>query len=729
MGQTRIDIKQRDLPTNESQISDARKKTAKGKKPITARPDSPLKNKNVSIKKSGRQPKAEREQSRERIANHRPNVPLWKKLAIKLAEGVVGLQKSVWTHAVNISMAITGIHEIRTGSLERARNEARLLRDTLGRPMENHLLSQTIPTKNFGNVKIDQVMEQYRRDIGEPVTREQMMGYINMGERIVKGISEGQMENGVLKLEVDGREVTVKPNLDTTRAISWYLNAKAVMDNASPGRDPVVIKGGSMVLKDEGNQLYDFLNSAPNTYNRPSSHFNERSDSPIARKGTWGILAGLARGQKSQRGIEDFSNKMPSGGGCILFDKMVGSDGSNQIFLKWESSGTPTVYGTSTHGDMEDGMATQVHNRYKAFDRNLNHMRNFLGVGHGPKDESWGMHREEISKPGAGKSMVYDPFLQIIATLKTDSMPPGEKELARMEKDAKTFGLEKIDEDLKQLETRYKKAIQIDRDHGNEHPLEKPLQALRYNIEQYKSMMGSNLGISRKGSEVHVTTNMDYLSGGKKLFLGNLDSERINRVSPRESNPYNGFINRIESNFNRHSNDGQGDCLFKAFSQGLKKISSESTVDHVQARRDAVAQLRVMIDEDRNFFVGLGENYIDEMAEQGEWGGEPEMAALARSYGVNLRIHYPDGRGGVSVQEFNHGENTIDIAWVNHNHYEFIEPVPPRRAPNDGLLLYIEDKIDNPEFKKALAEGVRSGEYQYTWDVELAHQKLIRGES
>jgi hypothetical protein len=500
------------LPITRSQSPPVKEGIDQGKKvTVTVVPsDSPLGNKTVSMGHGKKNLEQIGHQSLERMSFKSRLVLFGKKTVINIFKGVINLQKSISSLGVKLSMGISGIKDITSGNLERARKNAQELRDTLGRPMKHNILSQTIPTKNFGNVKVLQVMEQYRRDMGEPVTREQMVRYINMGERIVQAITQGKFKDGKLELMVDGKKMTVKSNLDVTRAISWYLNAKGVMDNAAADLDPIVIKGGSMVLKDPENRLYKFLNSAPNTYNRVSSHFMERSSSPKAKKGFFGFFGGMFKKQPSQRGIEDFSNKMPSGKGCLLFDKMTGKDGALQIFLKWESVGTPTVYGPSVHGDEEDGTAKQIWNKYTSFDRCLQHARNFLKVGGHGKNESWGMHRESIHKPGAGKTMVYDPFLNLLDSLEKNKMPPSRDEalMKQMRKEAKKFGLDKIEEHFQTIQSYYK---DIPFTKTSEKNVENQIKNLKTNISEFKSMMGTDHGISRKGSELHVTLNTDYL--------------------------------------------------------------------------------------------------------------------------------------------------------------------------------------------------------------------------
>jgi hypothetical protein len=145
---------------------------------------------------------------------------------------------------------------------------------------------------------------------------------------------------------------------------------------------------------------------------------------------------------------------------------------------------------------------------------------------------------------------------------------------------------------------------------------------------------------------------------------------------------YSGFIEEIDNHFARQPNDGQGDCLFHAFSQGMEGLGRPTTA--MQARQGAVIGMTAQEQLDPNFFVGLNtQTYFPRMRQQGQWGGEYEIAGLARHYGVHVRLHQPDGNGGVTVTDYNRdapprqgqvNQDVIDIVWVNRNHYEQLVP-------------------------------------------------------
>ena len=222
------------------------------------------------------------------------------------------------------------------------------MRLSFGRGMESGILSHEIATKSSGNTPLMQIMQQYAHDIGSNLSAQEIERYINIGEYLVRAITQGRLqEDNKLRIpKENGGERIVQSNLETARAISWYLQAKGVMDHASPDLDPHLLNRGSMLVADQDSHLFRFLNSAPNTHGRISTHFNERSTSEPPTLSTTGVLgkAGslFSPSATAQRAIEDFSKRMPSGKGNMTFDRLQENDGTPLLFLKWETVGVPT---------------------------------------------------------------------------------------------------------------------------------------------------------------------------------------------------------------------------------------------------------------------------------------------------------------------------------------------------------------------------------------------------
>jgi len=478
---------------------------------VPGRPGTPFEGAQVAMAPvpDAPEPEQERVQGRERLSSQAG------KLAGKLANatggalGILAFPATLTLSAVATAMAypLAALRDRFSNALQTAQT----LQTQLGAPVAGGVWGREIETQNFtvprGNrgltirPMVAQVMEQYRRDLGSGISHDEMRRYINMGERIVDAIqSQNDYAGGPIQVTgADGTEYDVSPNLETTRAISWYLQAKAVADNAG-NRDPVVLQRGSMVVQDPGGRLFRFLKSAPNTYGRASTHFNERSVSDTAtlrNTGIAGAVAGL-KGQKAQYGIEDFSNRMPSGRGCLVFDQLQGRNGQPQTYLKWESVGMPSFLGFGTHADRTDGWAAKVRNRFLSQFRCLGHTFNFLRSLRGGTRQNWGVHREAVHK-GEPKTL-YEGFRNIMEQA-AGELGKEDEWAQSQQRDAKRYGLYFIVDTLNDPE-----AVP-----GS---LREKADNLLREIGQFSRRMGNDLGIERKGAEIHVSLEPQASSAG-----------------------------------------------------------------------------------------------------------------------------------------------------------------------------------------------------------------------
>ncbi|VUD62466.1 hypothetical protein TDB9533_03046 [Thalassocella blandensis] len=397
------------------------------------------------------------------------------------------------------------------------KQKANNLRENLGAGFPESILNEEVATPN-GNKSIENLAEEYREKLGSKLSNEEMLAYINMGQRIVEALGEqGENYNGgpINVRDNDGNNHVVPPNLDTARAISWYVQAKAMKDNASENREPVMLNRGSMVMSDPGNKLYKFLRSAPNTYGRASTHYNERSLKKAHFNNTG--VAGKAINSKNalfnclrasgkqvrpaaaQLGIEDFSNKFPSGKGCLLFDKMQDADAPqnapDQLFMKWESAGMPNfLHSPAQHADPESGPVARMAYRFGAFDRCMQHTFNFAKMNRSSND--WGIHRESVKK-GNSKA-IYDQFNSAMKQLQSDNK---HNDWAKsMKTEAKIRGVEFMLDVLNSIQNEYEEG-------GVDFP--ESMQKLIHDIEDFKTSHGEDLGIRRKGEEIHLNPYND----------------------------------------------------------------------------------------------------------------------------------------------------------------------------------------------------------------------------
>lgn len=363
------------------------------------------------------------------------------------------------------------------------------MRTLLGVPLPGGVMSKCI-SKNNQPISIEDVMKDYAKKIDSILKPKELATYINMGERLIQSINKSDSVDKILKVEVEGKNgdkktMNVGSNLETTRAISWYLQAKAVLDNASDARkEPVLLYKGSMVMNDPKGKLYKFLASAPNSYGRVSTHYNNQSLSGpanIYNTGAAGAAAALLDpGKKAQKGIEDFGKRMPSGKGALIFDQLKGHEDQTQLFLKWETKGMPTVFGKSKHADSEEGNLKLAQNKLKAFGACVGHAINFAktkaGKNHESKHEA---RREDVHKGSAAEH--FHAFGKVI------------KDNTKM-KIAKEQGLSYIKKELHNMPPTRQDSIE-----------------LLSRIKEFETQMGNDLGIHRKGAEVHVSLDTEYL--------------------------------------------------------------------------------------------------------------------------------------------------------------------------------------------------------------------------
>ncbi|MGL4249572.1 MAG: hypothetical protein ACRCR1_02770 [Aeromonas sp.] len=422
-------------------------------------------------------------------------------LAIVAGTGAVLASAALFPFALGVAK----LHDAFSSSLKQAKQEAANQLQQLGHPLANSLLDREIATQHFGKVCVSEVMEQYRHDLGGKIPPEQMRSYIAMGERIISALN-GQGDDyrgGPLQVQgADGKSYTVEPNLQSARAVSWFLQAKCVVDNAAEDRDPTVLSRGSMVLNDPSGKLFSFLKSAPNAYGRASTHFNDRSNSDKATVFNAGIVGGMSGliGQGAQIGIEDYGNRMPSDGGCMVFDKLAGKNGQ-QIYLKWESVGMPTFFGKARHADPADGAAATVKNKMRSPFSCLGHALDFFrSIKSSDIPQTWGVHREAANKGEVNER--FKEFSQVAATC-ANELGKGSDWSKVLINQAKKQGLHFMSDCLDRIAGEYR-----------QQNLEVPasITTAQTNITDFNHTMSTDLGIERKGMELHATLDTAYLA-------------------------------------------------------------------------------------------------------------------------------------------------------------------------------------------------------------------------
>lgn len=115
-----------------------------------------------------------------------------------------------------------------------------------------------------------------------------------------------------------------------------------------------------------------------------------------------------------------------------------------------------------------------------------------------------------------------------------------------------------------------------------------------------------------------------------------------------------------------------GHCLFSAVADQLQtqlSITLSKAADEAEGpayktvRRAATDFMAAHSDDFAPFVEGDFNAYLARMRDTAEWGGEPELMALARAYGVGIRV-VQDGR----TEEIGQGENLLWLAYYRHGY-------------------------------------------------------------
>ncbi|PMB67631.1 OTU domain-containing protein 2 [Beauveria bassiana] len=119
-----------------------------------------------------------------------------------------------------------------------------------------------------------------------------------------------------------------------------------------------------------------------------------------------------------------------------------------------------------------------------------------------------------------------------------------------------------------------------------------------------------------------------------------------------------------------------GHCLFSAVADQLQTqlsiplggtatttVSETKEPAYKTVRRAATDFMASHGDDFAPFVEGDFATYLARMRDTAEWGGEPELMALARAYGVGIRV-VQDGR----TEEFGDGDRVMWLAYYRHGY-------------------------------------------------------------
>lgn len=358
-------------------------------------------------------------------------------------------------------------------------------------------LSVPRPAGLATNTAVLKALHDHAMASGTVLSPEEIKGYVALGEHAVDAIRQPSTplsrRLGEVVVHTVNPPVVLSPNMETARAISWYVAACAAQQDVNQkatGSDAMVngevvtnltVKG-AYVFKDPGNAIYNFLQSSPLAYPRVSTHFNERSAS-----------GGRMFWKPEQRGIEDYQRRLPGQNGSMLFDKLQGAPGEEEMFLKFESVGTPTSAQTKNVQDKSGSSLGQALWRW------IQHAVHFI---ESRSAAALGVDRKEHVHKGLLKSPVYEPFMKVMQSARRLGLG-ADMGLEEHGKLSKSRGLPHLEETL----ARLKQSIGAMPDPSRHLVLLNDLVQVQAAIIVATAELGAqsdHLGIVRRGAETHV---------------------------------------------------------------------------------------------------------------------------------------------------------------------------------------------------------------------------------
>lgn len=366
-------------------------------------------------------------------------------------------------------------------------------------------LRQPMAGSILNNPTVESRLLAHAQAMGTPMTAQQIREHVATGERLAQALSDPNLQQppggSPITVQVNGQGVQVSSSVHTTRALGWYMAAAAAQQDANRelSQDHATIGGqkvsdmtssGSLVMKDPGNRIYKFLSAAPTADSRMSTHFGERVDHSEKHK----IAGFIPSGKPAQRGIEDYRNMLPGQGGTMLFDKLAARDGTQDLFVKFESVGCPPYFRTESHQGMGQGIARF----FSALDRNIGHATNFLSSKfQGKTDE---MRRQEHVYKGTLKNDVAKPFADLVKNaVQAGVIDDSSKAVG---KSVHKFGLPFLREALNQIEAAA--------NHHQNAQILAEVATVRQSMLAAAAKLGGQSdmhGIERRGAETHISLN------------------------------------------------------------------------------------------------------------------------------------------------------------------------------------------------------------------------------
>lgn len=341
-------------------------------------------------------------------------------------------------------------------------------------------------------------LEAHALAAGTKLSREEIIAYVALGEHAVDALQNpGKLSRqlGETVVHTGNPPVVLSPNMEAARGISWYVVACAAQQdvNQEATGSAAKVNGqevtnltvkGAYVFKDPGNRIYNFLQASPLAYSRVSSHFNERSASE-----------GRMFWKPEQRGIEDYDGRLAGQNGAMLFDKLKGAPGKEEMFLKFEHTGTPVR--AQRADDQGKGGASWG----QAIRRWVAHAVSYVQTR---SAGALGVDRKEHVHKGLLKTPVHKTFMEVVKSAEKLGLSTGASPGAH-EKLVEEKGLPHLENTLLKLHATIA-ALTIDLSQAHRDLLKSLNQAQEaiFNAKAQLGAQSDHLGIERRGAETHI---------------------------------------------------------------------------------------------------------------------------------------------------------------------------------------------------------------------------------
>lgn len=311
------------------------------------------------------------------------------------------------------------------------------------------------------------------------LTCEQIKRYVGFGELILNKLTDAVNpeinKTGKLELTITSKNGSeektetchVESSPETSKAIIWAIYANL----AQAGK--FLLDEGTMVIKDPGHRIGDFLRQDPTRYERPSSHY---ANYKIGAKDK-SFDDKRFKELTNQYGIDDALGRFPGEGGSLLFANIKATSNapnqSDELFFKIEKHGFTPGFGLKA-------MLTKLQH-------SISYLRTRAWTPTWMKEDKGDAVscKEHIHKDGLKKS-IWTPFTKLV-----DSLENSDKAIL---KKAEQHGLTEVEAFLS--------ANPLTNAHSSYEIYTQLSNSIKELYQQHKDRKDS--GIGRRGNEVHI---------------------------------------------------------------------------------------------------------------------------------------------------------------------------------------------------------------------------------